>query len=353
MKPTREEQVFADLLEGMEREAPEELAGLVRLASALEHVRPTGPEPAFKADLRRRLITEAARRRPWTERVREAWAERDARMRRSFRLVCANAVAAAVLLAGGAVLAASHEAIPGQALYPVKKARQAAQLLVTRGAEARGLLQLEFARESLEEIRLLAQAGQADAELYIGALNDMDARTLDATRLLIEAYGRTRDRLPLDRLTQFAVAQRLGLEVLLDLLPPRARRVALDSMDILTRVQERVAGILAGCPCPANPLVPPGTEPGTPPAASEAPACPCAEIRGDGEAAPPPPGPGDGGNGTDTDGGGGAEPPPAQGVIPPIEGTDLDETVNRIIDDVLETLPPPPVPLPTGSPAPL
>ena len=45
MRPTRDEQAFAELLDGLRREAPADVAKFARLAQALESVRPA-PSPA-------------------------------------------------------------------------------------------------------------------------------------------------------------------------------------------------------------------------------------------------------------------------------------------------------------------
>ena len=59
---------------------------------------------------------------------------------------------------------------------------------------------LGLARERLDEVRELLNRSSPNADHYAIALNDMDLRTLDATRLLIEVYGETANRVPLDRL---------------------------------------------------------------------------------------------------------------------------------------------------------
>ena len=361
MKPTRDEQAFAELLDGMRAEAPREVARMAALAAALEHARPaTGPTPAFRDALRNRLLAETAVRKPWFEGVRAAWIERNARMRRSFRFVFANAVAAVVLLAGGSIMAVAQESVPGDWDYFAKRWHEDARLLITRAPEPRAYLQMELARERLDEVRELINRASPNPDNYTTALNDMDARTLDATELLLKVWNETADRVPLDRLTKFAVAQKQGLEVLVDRLPAGARPQARDSIDILERVSERVTGIMGGCVCPANPLLPstggPAAAPGsgnTGTAGPQAPVCACAEFRGDDEPEEDPVAGGP--NGDDPDPG--TTPTPDPDIIPPVDlpelpvvGDDVDDTVNDLIDEVLEPILEPfvgPTPLPT------
>ena len=350
MKSNRDEQAFADLLEGLRAEAPAEMAKLAHLAQALEHVRPTtGPSPAFRNQLRTRVLTEAALRRSWIDRVMERFAERNASMRRSFRFVFATGVAALVLLTSGAMFAVADTAVPGDWNYWAKRVHEDARLLITRAPEPRAYLQMELARERVDEIRELVNRGEQDAALYRIALNDMDARTLDATELLVGVFRRTSKTEPLSRLTKFADAQRSALEVLVAKLPPAARPPANSSLEILQTVSQRVTGIMGGCLCPANPLLPQpeagsndqggaGEESET----SDAPGCACARFRNEGTTGTV------GGQGTTGPSTGNTDqtPPgpvgPGTGINPPdlIPGQTIDEdvtdVVNELIDDTLD-----------------
>jgi hypothetical protein len=348
MKPTRDEQAFAELLEGLRQDAPRDVARFAKMAEALQHVRPSpGPAADFRNTLRNRLIAEAAIKRSWIDRAAERWTEKNLKLRRSFRFVFVTGVAAAMLLAGGAIFAAAENAVPGDWSYFAKRAHENAQLWITRAPEPRAYLQMELARERLDEVRTLVNRGQLKESPYFTALNDMDARTLDATRLLIGVYGRSHKSFPLDRLAQFAVAQRHGLEVLVDQLPPGARPAGRDSIDILRRVTDRVTGIIGGCLCPANALLPRVSSGVTTPSSSSAqePLCPCQQFRGedsngqalDDPSTPPP----------DK----GSTPPPDNHESPPpslvdnVTGTVNDttttvtDTVNDLIDEALTGTP--------------
>jgi hypothetical protein len=363
MKPTRDEQAFAELLEGMRAEAPREVARMAALAAALEHARPAmSSSPAFRDALRNRLLAETAVRKPWFDGVRVSWAERNARMRRSFRFVFANAVAAVVLLAGGSIMAVAQESVPGDWDYFAKRWHEDARLLITRAPEPRAYLQMDLARERLNEVRELVNRSSTALDNYATALNDMDERTLDATRLLVSVWEDTADRVPLDRLTKFAVAQKQGLEVLVDRLPAGARPQARDSIDILERVSERVTGIMGGCVCPANPLLPStggsvggtGETGGSGTGAPQGPTCACADFRGDdNDQDPVAEGP-DGSDPQDP-----VDTPPGDDPDVPIDlpelpvvGDDVDDVVNDLIDEVLEPILEPitgPSPVPTIS----
>ncbi|MFY9586950.1 MAG: DUF5667 domain-containing protein [Actinomycetota bacterium] len=346
MKLNKDEQAFADLLEGLRADAPREMAKMAHLAQALEHVRSTtGPSPAFRNQLRNRVLAEAALRRSWIERVAERWAERNAAFKRSFRFVFATGVAALMLLTSGAMFAVADTAVPGDWDYGIKRLHENARLLITRGAEPRAYLQMELARERIDEIRELQNRGTEDPALYRIAFNDMDARTQDATELIVGVFRDTSRKLPLQRLTNFAIAQRNALEVLVDELPPAVRPSANSSMELLQAVSQRLTGIQAGCLCPANPLLPNTSSgssasgnSGTPTGADEQ-GCSCSRFRSEGTT--------DIGDGTTgpSAGNGNQKPPgpigPGVGVNPPdlIPGDDpvedVTDVVNNLIDDTL------------------
>jgi uncharacterized protein DUF5667 len=360
MKPTQDEQAFAELLDGLRQDAPGDLARLAKLAQAMEHVRPApGPAPAFRAQLRNRLVAEAVGGVSWLDRVLEAWAERNLRLRRNFKFVFATAAAALMLLVGSSVFAVAAKSVPGDWDYWAKRVRENAHLLITRAPVQRAYLEMDLARERLNEIRILVDRGQEKSGLYLVALNDMDARTLDAARLLVEYFRVEGKTGPLVQLAKFTDAQKSGLEVLVDKLPPGARPPARDSIDILQRVSDRVIGILNGCPCPANALLPKvssGAETPTTPGADQSPACDCTRFRGEdgnntaaGPVDNPPTNPPSDPPGTPT------EPPPGpiDQTIDSVNNTttELVDTVNDIIDDALVDTPLEPIvpnsPIPT------
>lgn len=356
-----DEEAFARMLEGAQAPHSIDAQRMRALVQALERARPaqTGPSPMFASALRERLAEEAGvvaeaqaaarvsiatRAAIWLQAKNEAW-------RRSFRVVAATGMAAMMLAGTSAAFATAQNALPGQWNYSLKRAGEAARMSVTRGDLPRGYAKLDIARERLDEVRALAASGNRDAAIYVAVLGDMDAATIDASELLVEASREGAGLTPLRRLASFTTAQRLRLEGLVVDVPPGARPAARDSLATLVLLGDRVQNVIEGCPCPGNPLevvtssgtqtsgLPCSCESGTSgrPGSSDQPQAvddPQPQPSGSGSPSPEP------STGTD--------------LVP---GTDADDPANGAVDQVndildglgLPTVSPSPLPLPSPS----
>lgn len=355
---TRKFEEFEALLGGGSGFSEGELGELAALARALERARPAAqapaPRPDFRAALRTRLLEEATHAvvipLPLHARVRASVAARNVRIRRSFRTVAAVAAATMVMLVGSTLVAAAQGTVPGDALYRIKRAHENIALKAVFGRVPRAQRQLELARERLEEVRILSQRGEENAALFVGALADMDARTLDATTMLINEYRKTRDNGLLGMLIAFSGAQRQGLEAIVDEIPAGAVPKTRSSIELVDAVQNRVSAVLGGCPCPAEALTPAANAtPGTPGGVT----CGCGATRPGstpapkGQSSPPaveqP-------KGEDPDGGDNAEDG-STGPLPDLTDTDVEEQLNDLVNDLLENLGVTPPPVPTAAPS--
>ena len=232
------------------------VAGLVAVVERLRSLDGTGdPAPAFRARLRERLVQTAAAE--WavgppgvapvepdtgTPHPRRPWVQP--------RFALAGALAA-VLLAGALVLA-SGSALPGDALYPVKRGTEWVELALTVGQEAKGRRHLALARTRAEEVRALldrAAAGQLDAGAVAATLDAMDAATAAGSRALTTAAVRQAAVGPLTDLAGWTADQRALVAGLLDRLPPDSRARAGASLDLLRRVADRVAALRTQLSC--------------------------------------------------------------------------------------------------------
>jgi|GEM_PF-1916757 hypothetical protein len=165
--------------------APPEMASLLRLSAQLRLAKPAGPKPQFVRASRLRLMNRlralhATRRMPHPLRRPRFW-----------RPAFAYAALAVLILLGlsaGAVYASS-EALPGQALYPLKRGVEEARLALSLDPIGDASLLSDFAAERLEEARALATQGQGHGlEIALREYNEMVGR-LSAALDEAEAQG--------------------------------------------------------------------------------------------------------------------------------------------------------------------
>ncbi len=347
-----DEEVFAALLDDIEIDAPAEMRPLVAVASALAPPSLPAPDPSFRFQLRNHLIATTARG-SWASRTAASIAAMNARMRRSFRVVGATAMASVMLMGSALALVAAQDAIPGDPLYGLKRLHERAQLVPLSG-EGEGKARLGFARERLDEIEAMVDRRVTDDQLYVGTLDDMDRLTTSGAQLLLDAFDATGAREPLEFVKAFADGQAGGLKRLVELVPPGARPAALSSLSLLEETAREVERTLQACD-----LCPPSAFFDGPEAivegrqASGQPTCACEPVAqpnqpaNNGSDSQPGPG-GSGGNG------GGSTPPdddPPAVDAPDDLPDELEEPVEDLIDDLVdvvdETLPPLPSPSPS------
>jgi len=105
--------------------------------------------------------------------------------RRGMRLVAASLAAGMILVLGaGSSVAASSSALPGDALYGVKRAVERVSLAMHRGPEGRAALQLEFAQTRLSEIREVLAAGGNPDDAIEGLEDALEGAEEEALRAL-------------------------------------------------------------------------------------------------------------------------------------------------------------------------
>ncbi len=131
--------------------------------------------------------------------------------RRERRMVAA---ATAVVLLGGtaSVAAAAQNALPGEALYPIKRAIERADVQFSGDTADQGADLLGHASSRLEEVSgLLASDGATSGPRIAGTLADFDAEAREGADLLMAAYAADRDDQSIVTVRRFAAE---GLSVI-------------------------------------------------------------------------------------------------------------------------------------------
>jgi len=155
-----------------------ELRALLALADDLATHLPASPPPAFRARLQVELqdrmgdepLRPTALGRPWT-----AW--------RAWRLVPRlTALMVAVVLALGSAVVASAHSVPGEPLYPVKRAVEQTRLAMALSPRERLPLRRSIADARLGEVQALIERGLVPGEALLDDLVAAQEAALDEAR---------------------------------------------------------------------------------------------------------------------------------------------------------------------------
>ena len=232
-------------------------AGLLEVVGALRAVPAPVPDPAFVAVLRERLMAEAE------SVLVAAAAERDltdARLRlrpstpptRRRRRRLAAVVSGVVLAGGSATMAvAAQSALPGDALYPVKRGLENAHAELTFDRGDRGRVVLGDASTRLDEVQELSRQ-HADATRVDDALTAFTQQAVAGSDLLVADYDANGDRTSITAVRAFTASSMDRLRILQAEVPPQALDALLQAAQALDQVQQTSVEI---CPSCSGPLI--------------------------------------------------------------------------------------------------
>ncbi|HTP11434.1 MAG TPA: DUF5667 domain-containing protein [Anaerolineae bacterium] len=136
------------------------LAVLLELAERVQAAPPTQLASDKRRSLEMRLLKRAAQLR--SNPVSQSTTPRLSPWRRSFALALAAVIAVTLLLS--TAVSASAASVPGDVLYPIKRAAEQVRLALTPD-EQQVDLHLEFARQRLQELNVLQERGEVSEEL--------------------------------------------------------------------------------------------------------------------------------------------------------------------------------------------
>ncbi|MGH3880858.1 MAG: DUF5667 domain-containing protein, partial [Actinophytocola sp.] len=166
--------------------------------------------------------------------------------------VAAVAVLALVGSLTGMSLLLARDALPGDALYGVKRTAEAAELGLTFGDEGRALKHLEFASARVGEIETLARRypdrDSAPVGGYLTALTDFDNDAAAGSRQLVALATRSEGRLLTD-LSSWAGQQSSRLRDVSAQLPAAARNRQSASLALLDKITSRSAALSERLDC--------------------------------------------------------------------------------------------------------
>lgn len=150
-----------------------ELEPLLRAALSVREMSSIEPRPEFRQATKARLLSALAAKEEKRERSRLPlwhWQRRWA---------VAAAVILALFLAGGGTVMASSDSLPGDVLYPVKRASEKVQAFFTFGDDAKANLHMKFAERRVKEIESLAEKGRDIPGSVLKVMGDETRRAMD------------------------------------------------------------------------------------------------------------------------------------------------------------------------------
>ncbi|MFC4001723.1 DUF5667 domain-containing protein [Prauserella oleivorans] len=220
----REHDRFARAVDaGHDPEFSEELAVVAAL-------RRLGEEVPLDPETRGRI---AERTRPGPE----------PRKRRRLVPVLAAAIALLLAVTGLGVLLAEN-ALPGDSLYHVKRARESVVLGLTFDEEARALKRLDYGAARLDELTVLMRRGHLDGEAYAVGFADFAVQTRTAVTELT-ALATSSDGHHLGPLRTWATAQATRIAAIHRVLPGEAA----EPKALLMRVESRAEALADRMAC--------------------------------------------------------------------------------------------------------
>ena len=243
----RRAEEFAALVEGPSTRGLHGAAyvELLELVGALRDGPRVEARPEFTASLRERLMTAAA-----TELVAPS-ADRlvlPPRRKSRERRIAVAVSGLALVGATTSVAMAAQSALPGDALYPIKRALENAQTGVSVDEGRKGETLLANASGRLDEVSALSQGGDLeDAMAIADTLDAFAEQASQASDLLIEDYTRNGDQHSIAELRDFAASSLQELTALEPLVPAEARDELFDAAQVLLRIEAAARQACPGC----------------------------------------------------------------------------------------------------------
>jgi hypothetical protein len=235
---------------------------LLAVVEALRAVPEPIADPAFVVDLRARLVTEAesvlteaATAREETD-ARLTLAPAAPRVRRRRRRLAAAVSGLALVGASATMAVAAQTALPGDALYPVKRGLESVHADLTFDRAARGRVLLGDANTRLDEAEQLSRE-HADPARVGDALDAFTQESTQGADLLVADYQSTGHESSMTTLRTFTADSMARLRELQSIIPPQALPQLLQAARTLDQIQQVSIHTCASCQGPLITSVPP------------------------------------------------------------------------------------------------
>ena len=233
----------------------DELGTLVGLAADLRDVPPVAPRAEFSAALRERLMTAAATELAGSAADDAVTAKLTVRSlsgstptsRRQRRFTVGIAALAIVGGTAGAAVA-SQGTLPGDTLYPVKRAIENVRTGFTIGDESKGSTLLSDADTRLDEVHKLTHGERAaNGPTVRKALETFSSQATQASDLLLDDYKHHQDAKSLDALRDFTSTGIDRLSELQASVPADAQSAVGEAAQTLLLIDQATQALCPSC----------------------------------------------------------------------------------------------------------
>ncbi len=237
---------FNSLVEGTSVPDPgsARYADFLELVTSLRTTTPVQPRSEFVADLRGQLLTEAATvLTPATARLTVA-PRRGPRERRIAIAIGGFAVIGATT----SMAMAAQTALPGDTLYPLKRALENANTTIQIDEDAKGASLLDHASGRLDEVgELTRQGDESNAEAVADTLHAFADQATSASELLIAAYTSKGQESDIEELRAFAAQSMAALNDLEAMVPASARAALIEAAQVISMIDTAAIRLCPSC----------------------------------------------------------------------------------------------------------
>jgi len=222
------------------------LEELLAIVGALRDVPDAAPRPEFVASLREALMAAADTLRVPAADDRLTLPARNPRRDRRVAVAIGGL---AVVGATTSMAVAAQTALPGEMLYPLKRAIEDAETGVASSPDAKALTLLDSATNRLSEVEALGRQGDLEDQETAVATTFVDFGTQanQATDYILDDYAETGDRRLIRELRDFAGSSMATLQDLEDQVPASAHDELLAAVDVVSDIDTRAQRACPTC----------------------------------------------------------------------------------------------------------
>jgi hypothetical protein len=242
----RRAEEFHSLVEGTSTEGlgSARHADVLELVSTLRAAAPVEPRPEFVADLRQQLMAEAATVLTPTAARLTLTPRRDRRERRIALAIGGFAVVSATT----SMAMAAQSALPGDTLYPLKRALEDASTTIQIDEDAKGASLLAHAAGRLDEVdELTKQRDEPSAEAVADTLHTFTDQASTASDLIVAAYTDEGEQSDIEELRTFTARSMSALDDLETVVPDTARAALIEAAQVINLIDSTAIRLCPSC----------------------------------------------------------------------------------------------------------